>query len=176
MRVLITGGYGFIGSHVADRFFKEGYEVHIIDNLVTGKVENITFKHKFYQLSIDDPKCRDIFAAYNFDIVVHLAAQVSVATSMQNPSYDAQSNIVGLVQMLKFATEFKVKKFIFASSAAVYGEQALLPITEDMPTNPISPYGLSKLVGEKYCSNWAASQGLASICFRFSNVYTAPNA
>lgn len=171
MRVLITGGYGFIGSHVADRFFKEGYEVHIIDNLVTGKVENITFKHKFYQLSIDDPKCRDIFAAYNFDIVVHLAAQVSVATSMQNPSYDAQSNIVGLVQMLKFATEFKVKKFIFASSAAVYGEQALLPITEDMPTNPISPYGLSKLVGEKYCSNWAASQGLASICFRFSNVY-----
>lgn len=171
MKVLITGGYGFIGSHVADRFFKEGYEVHIIDNLVTGKAENITFKHKFYQLSIEDPKCRDIFAAYRFDIVVHLAAQVSVATSMHNPSYDAQSNVVGLVQMLKFATEFKVKKFIFASSAAVYGEQTALPISENMSTNPISPYGLSKLTGEKYCRNWAASQGLASICFRFSNVY-----
>lgn len=171
MKVLITGGYGFIGSHVADRFYKEGYEVHIIDNLVTGNSENITFKHKFYHLSIDDPKCRNVFAAYNFDVVVHLAAQASVATSMHNPTYDAQSNIVGLVQMLKLATEYKVKKFIFASSAAVYGEQSELPITEDMHTDPISPYGLSKLMGEKYCSNWAASQGLASICFRFSNVY-----
>ena len=171
MKVLITGGYGFIGSHVADRFYKEGYEVHIIDNLVTGKKENITFKHKFYHLSIDDPKCRKVFAAYNFDIVVHLAAQASVATSMHNPTYDAQSNIVGLVQMLKFATEYKVKKFIFASSAAVYGEQSELPITEGVHTNPISPYGLSKLMGKKYCNNWAASQGLSSICFRFSNVY-----
>ncbi|WP_172954373.1 NAD-dependent epimerase/dehydratase family protein [Solibacillus sp. R5-41] len=171
MKVLITGGYGFIGSHVADRFYKEGYEVHIIDNLVTGKAENIPFKHKFYHLSIDDPKCRDVFADYDFDIVVHLAAQASVATSMHNPTYDAQSNVVGLVQMLKFATEYKVKKFIFASSAAVYGEQSQLPITEDMNTDPISPYGISKLLGEKYCSNWAASQGLSSICFRFSNVY-----
>lgn len=119
MKVLITGGYGFIGSHVADRFYKEGYEVHIIDNLVTGKAENVTCKHKFYHLSIDDPKCRKVFAAFKFDVVVHLAAQASVATSMANPTYDAQSNIVGLVQMLKFATECKVKKFIFASSAAV---------------------------------------------------------
>lgn len=171
MKVLITGGYGFIGSHVADRFYKEGYEVHIIDNLVTGKSENITFKHKFYHLSIEDPKCRKVFAMYHFDVVVHLAAQASVATSMQNPTFDAQSNIIGLVQMLKFATEYKVKKFIFASSAAVYGEQSKFPITEEMHTDPISPYGLSKLGGEKYCRNWAASQGLSSICFRFSNVY-----
>ncbi|MEG0386267.1 MAG: GDP-mannose 4,6-dehydratase, partial [Solibacillus sp.] len=134
MKVLITGGYGFIGSHVADRFYKEGYEVHILDNLATGNAENITFKHKFYHLSIEDPKCRKIFAAYHFDVVVHLAAQASVATSMHNPTYDAQSNVVGLIQMLKFATEYKVKKFIFASSAAVYGEQSKLPITEDMHT------------------------------------------
>lgn len=171
MKVLITGGYGFIGSHVADRFYKEGYEVHIIDNLATGNAENITFKHKFYHLSIDDPKCKNVFAAYNFNVVVHLAAQASVATSMKNPTYDAQSNIVGLVQMLKFSTEYGVEKFIFASTAAVYGEQSELPITENMQTDPISPYGLSKLMGEKYCSNWAASQGLSSICFRFSNVY-----
>lgn len=171
MRVLITGGYGFIGSHVAEQFHKEGYEIHILDNLSTGKKENITFKHKSYILSIDDPKCREVFNSFNFDIVVHLAAQVSVTQSIINPTDDAKTNIIGLINILNFANEFNVKKFIFASSAAVYGNNTNLPISEDEIPNPISPYGMSKWVGEQYCKNWGEQFNLEIVCFRFSNVY-----
>ena len=171
MKVLITGGYGFIGSHVADQFYKEGYEVHILDNLSSGKKENVQFKHKSYILSVDDPKCRDIFKSYKFDIVVHLAAQVSVAKSVLNPTYDAQTNLVGLTNMLQLAKTHHVKKFIFASSAAVYGDNPNIPLSEQELPQPISPYGISKWAGETYCHNWAASHELETICFRFSNVY-----
>lgn len=171
MKVLITGGYGFIGSHVAERFHKEGYEVHIIDNLTTGKKENVKIKHKSYILSVEDPKCKDIFASYNFDIVVHLAAQVSVSKSIVNPTNDAQSNILGLVNMLHLASKYHVKKFIFASSAAVYGNNEHFPLVESLKAHPISPYGISKHVGEQYCLNWTETHNLDTICFRFSNVY-----
>lgn len=171
MKVLITGGYGFIGSHVAERFYKEGYEVHIIDNLTTGNKENVKIKHKSYILSVEDPKCKDIFTSYNFDIVVHLAAQVSVAKSIINPTNDAQSNIMGLINMLHLAGQYNVKKFIFASSAAVYGNNTHFPLVENLEVNPISPYGISKRVGEQYCLNWTERYDLDTICFRFSNVY-----
>lgn len=171
MKVLITGGYGFIGSHVAERFHQEGYEVIIIDNMTTGKKENVTIKHKSYQLSIEDPKCAEIFKSHNIDIVVHLAAQVSVANSVSNPLADAGSNIVGLVNMLNLAATYGVKKFIYASSAAVYGVQTELPITEEMECAPISPYGMSKLSGEMYCEKWERLYGLQTLGFRFSNVY-----
>ncbi|MFF5996194.1 NAD-dependent epimerase/dehydratase family protein [Lysinibacillus sp. KU-BSD001] len=171
MRVLITGGYGFIGSHVAERFYKEGYEVHIIDDLSTGKKENVTIKHKSYILSVDNPKCKDIFASYHFDIVVHLAAQVSVAKSIISPMDDAQHNLVGLTNILHLASQHHVKKFIFASSAAIYGQNAKIPLTEDQLPTPISPYGISKWAGERYCVNWTEQYDLDTICFRFSNVY-----
>ncbi|MHC8517872.1 NAD-dependent epimerase/dehydratase family protein [Sporosarcina sp. ITBMC105] len=171
MKVLITGGYGFIGSHVAERFHQEGYEVIIIDNLTTGKKENITIKHKSYQLSIEDPKCVEVFKSHKIEVVVHLAAQVSVANSVSNPIADAGSNIVGLVNILNLATTYGVKKFIYASSAAVYGIQKELPITEEMECAPISPYGMSKLSGEMYCEKWERLYGLQTLGFRFSNVY-----
>ncbi|MGN7476634.1 NAD-dependent epimerase/dehydratase family protein [Solibacillus silvestris] len=171
MRVLITGGYGFIGSHVAEQFYKEGYEVHILDDLSTGKAENISFKHKSTILSIDDVKCKEIFKSYSFDIVVHLAAQVSVTNSILNPVNDAQSNIVGLLNMLQLAGQHQVKKFIFASSAAIYGNNPGIPLLETENAKPISPYGMSKWIGEQYCTAWGEQHSLDVICLRFSNVY-----
>ncbi|WP_079525582.1 NAD-dependent epimerase/dehydratase family protein [Solibacillus isronensis] len=171
MMVLITGGYGFIGSHVAEQFYKEGYEVYILDDLSTGKVGNISFKHKSAILSIDDVKCKEIFKSYNFDIVVHLAAQVNVTKSIINPVQDAQSNIVGLLNILQLSIENKVKKFIFASSAAVYGDNPNIPLSENELPDPISPYGMSKWMGEQYCTAWGKQHDIEIICFRFSNVY-----
>lgn len=171
MKVLITGGYGFIGSHVAEQFHKEGFDVHILDNLSTGKQSNISFKHKKHIISITDPNCKGIFEAYQFDYLIHLAAQVSVARSIQNPISDAEANIVGLINMLQLAQQYNVKKFIFASSAAVYGNNVNLPLSETEIPNPIAPYGMSKWVGEQYCSNWGTQHQMATINFRFSNVY-----
>lgn len=171
MRVLITGGYGFIGSHVADKYYKEGYEVFIIDNFSTGKKENISFKHKNYELSVDDPKCEEIFKSFRFDVVVHLAAQVSVAKSILNPMEDLETNVVGLVNILTLSQKYQVKKFIFASSAAVYGLNDHLPLKEEEGCKPISPYGISKWMGEEYCRKWKEIHDFDSICFRFSNVY-----
>jgi len=171
VKVLITGGYGFIGSHVAERFNKEGYEVFIIDNLVSGSIHNVTFKHKGYRLDIEDRKCEEIFRSNRFDAVVHLAAQANVAQSIDNPRLDTESNILGLVNMLALSQKYKAKKFIFASSAAVYGLNDDPPIQEDAPCAPISPYGMSKWTGERYCSHWTERYGLETIVFRFSNVY-----
>lgn len=171
MKVLVTGGYGFIGSHVAERFNKEGYEVFIIDNLATGNIHNINFKHKGYHLSVEDQKCEEIYRSNKFDVVVHLAAQVDVMTSIENPRQDTQSNVLGLVNMLTLANKYGAKKFIFASSAAVYGMNDELPLNEEALCNPISPYGISKWVGESYCYKWNQLYNLETLCFRFSNVY-----
>jgi len=171
VKVLITGGYGFIGSHTADRFFKEGYEVYIIDNLVSGQKENVQFKHKSYILSVDDAKCEEVFKANRFDVVVHLAAQVSVKKSLVDPMLDTESNVLGFVNMLDLSSKYKVKSFIYASSAAVYGLQSQLPLSEDSPCNPISPYGISKLTNEMYSTKWNDLYGLNTVGFRFSNVY-----
>lgn len=171
MKVLVTGGYGFIGSHVAERFHKEGYDVFIIDNLSTGKKGNITFKHKGYQLATEDPKCEEIFRSNKFDVVVHLAAQVNVTTSIKDPRLDSESNVLGLVNMLTLANKYKVKKLLFASSAAVYGTNDQVPLLEAEECNPISPYGISKWVGESYCLKWQELYNFDAVCFRFSNVY-----
>lgn len=113
MRVLVTGGYGFIGSHVVERFAKEGYEVFIIDNMSSGKLENVNCKHKFYKFDVEDKRCEFVFKNNNFDIVVHLAAQINVITSLKDPFLDTKTNILGLVNMLELSTKYKVKKFIF---------------------------------------------------------------
>ncbi len=171
MRVLVTGGYGFIGSSVAERFYQEGYDVFIIDNLTTGDKNNVDFKHKGYILSIEDSKCEEVFKNGRFEVVVHLAAQVSVTASLDNPKLDTQSNVLGLTNMLALAHKYGVQKFIFASSAAVYGTNEICPIRESEICSPISPYGLAKLVGETYCAKWSEIYGLETLCLRFSNVY-----
>lgn len=171
MRVLVTGGYGFIGSFVAETFFKEGHDVYIIDNLSTGNKENVQFKHKFYHLNVEDPKCEDIFKSNRFDVVIHLAAQVNVGISMENPYLDTQSNVLGLANILQLSRAYGVRKAVFASSAAVYGLNEEIPLTEDSPCAPLSPYGMNKWVGEQYCKQWQDVFGIETLCFRFSNVY-----
>jgi nucleoside-diphosphate-sugar epimerase len=171
MRVLITGGYGFIGSYVAERFNNEGHDVYIIDNLSTGNKENVLFKHKFFRISVEDPKCEDIFHAIRFDVVIHLAAQVNVGTSIANPYLDSQSNVLGLVNMLQLSNKYGVKKLVFASSAAVYGFNNEIPLKEAALCDPISPYGINKWIGELYCRKWNEMFGVKTLCCRFSNVY-----
>ncbi|MDF2683534.1 MAG: nucleoside-diphosphate sugar epimerase [Brevibacillus sp.] len=171
MKVLVTGGYGFIGSFVAERFSKEGYEVYILDNLSSGNRKNVSFKHKSFLLSVEDKKCDEVFRSNKFDVVVHLAAQMSVHTSMEDPLLDSTSNILGLVNMLRLSSKYKVAKFIFASSAAVYGMNEKVPLREESACDPVSVYGMNKLLGEQYCHKWKELYDLNTLCFRFSNVY-----
>lgn len=168
---MITGGYGFIGSHVADRFHKEGYEVYIIDNLSTGNASRITFKHKGYKLSVQDGKCEEIFRMGKFDVVVHLAAQTSSEVARANPVRDAETNLLGLINMLNLSVKYNVPKFIYASSADVYGEKTNVPIREEETCAPASPYALAKWIGEIYCGKWREMYGLQTIVFRISNAY-----
>ncbi|TCO69840.1 NAD-dependent epimerase/dehydratase family protein [Marinisporobacter balticus] len=171
MKVLITGGYGFIGSHVTERFYKEGYEIYIIDNLSTGDKDHVKIKHKFYELDVIDSKCQEVFSNVKFDVVIHLAAHIDAVASVEKPSFDATANILGLINMLELSSKYDVKKFILASSAAVYGSNEEIPLIEDTSLNPISPYGVSKLTGENYCKLWKNTYGLETVCLRFSNVY-----
>ncbi|WP_276354070.1 NAD-dependent epimerase/dehydratase family protein [Cohnella caldifontis] len=171
MRVLITGGYGFIGSFVAERFYQEGCEVSILDDLSTGNPDHIDFKHHKYILSIEDPNCEELFRNGRFEVVVHLAAQVSVAASVEDPGLDTRTNVLGLTQMLNLSRKYGVRKFIMASSAAVYGMNERFPLTEQEACEPVSPYGISKWVGERYCRKWQELYGLETLCLRFSNVY-----
>ncbi|MFF2484018.1 NAD-dependent epimerase/dehydratase family protein [Paenibacillus sp. NPDC058071] len=171
MNVLVTGGYGFIGSFVAERFYKEGHKVIIIDNLTSGHLSNCGFPHVSYIADVESTVCDSIFDSHNIDIVVHLAAQINVVTSMDNPYADTKSNILGLTNILQLAAKHKVRKFLFASSAAVYGLNDQVPLNEDMPCQPVSPYGINKLLGEYYCTKWSEIYKLDTICFRFANVY-----
>ncbi|GGG00422.1 NAD-dependent epimerase/dehydratase family protein [Paenibacillus aceti] len=171
MKVLVTGGYGFIGSFVAARFYQEGHDVIIIDNISTGHVKHVEFPHTSYIIDVESPHCASIFTEHSIDIVVHLAAQINIVTSMEDPYADTKSNILGLTNMLQLAAKHKVKKFIFASSAAVYGLTEAIPLTEDLPCRPISTYGINKLLGEYYCSKWSELYHLDTLCFRFANVY-----
>lgn len=171
MKILITGGCGFIGSHVAAKFYKEGHDIYIIDDLSTGNIKNLEVPHKFYNVDIASKYCEDIFKSNKFDVVINLSAQVDVKTSFEAPFLDSKSNLLGITNMLDLSRKYGVKKFIFASSAAVYGNTDKIPIKEDAEINPISPYGMSKYVGEFYCRKWHEIYGLKTIYFRFSNVF-----
>jgi UDP-glucuronate decarboxylase len=171
MRVLVTGGLGFIGSHVAERFHKEGHQIFIIDNLSSGNSDNLDIPYKLYSLNVESSKCVEVFNSHKFDVVIHLAAQINVAISLDNPYLDAKSNILGLNNMLNLSAKYGVKKFIFASSAAVYGMNEHTPLQEEAICNPLSPYGMNKWLGESYCKKFTELYGLDTLCFRFSNVY-----
>ncbi|MFD2118070.1 NAD-dependent epimerase/dehydratase family protein [Paenibacillus yanchengensis] len=172
MKVLITGGYGFIGSHVAERFYKEGNEVFIIDNLSASRKENVDFKHKSYMLSIEDEKCSEIFRFNKFDIVVHAAALTNTPSDFPHKSIkEVQSNISGLVNMLTLSKKHHVKKFIYLSSASVYGNQEHISLHEQLDCSPDTSYGISKLSGEMYCKEWSDIHELSTLTLRLSNVY-----
>jgi UDP-glucose 4-epimerase len=170
-KILVTGGAGFIGSHVADSLVSLGHEVVILDDLSTGLKENINEKTDFYQMDIRSPELEKVFKEEAFDILCHHAAQVDLRKSMQEPVQDAEINILGSLNLLFCCLKHQVKKIIFASSAGVYGEQEYFPADEPHPLKPVAPYSMAKLVVEKYLEFYHRSNGLEYVILRYSNVY-----
>ncbi len=168
-KIIITGGAGFIGSHVVEFAIENNNQVIVIDNLVSGKLSNLPDDKRvvFYQADIVKDNIEYIFERENPDYCIHLAAQTSVNYSEIDPIYDAQMNILGSINLLNLCKKYKIKKFVTASSAAVYGIPEKLPIAENSQTKPISFYGISKLTMEKYIQHFE----IPYIIFRFSNVY-----
>ena len=172
MKVLVTGGCGFIASHVVDAYVNEGYEVVIIDNLSTGKMENKNEKARLHKIDICDDGVREIFAKERPDIVNHHAAQISVPLSVKEPLLDAEINIKGTLRLLELSKEYKIKKFIFASTGgAIYGDADQVPTDEDYQPEPASPYAISKFASEKYIRYYHHQFGLNYTILRYSNVY-----
>lgn len=171
MHVLVTGGAGFIGSHAVEKLMTVGHSVHIVDNLSTGRRENIHPEAGFAEIAIEDPALAGVFAAFRPEAVVHCAAQTSVAASWDDPRHDALTNVAGTANVLAQCARNDIKRVIYLSSAAVYGEPEYIPIREDHPLRPTSPYGLTKLVGEQYLELFRRRFGLDTITLRLANVY-----
>lgn len=171
MNICVTGGAGFIGSHLVDRFIKEGHRVQVIDNLSSGLREFVNPKADFVELDIRDAKILDVFQDFQPDYVFHEAAQTVVGESMVNPTEDCDINLMGLLNLLQASVKVGVKKFLMPSSAAVYGDLETLPLTEELQGIPRSCYGLTKLTTEGYLRIYEESFGLPYICYRYANVY-----
>ncbi len=174
MKILVTGGAGFIGSHVTDRYTAAGHRVVVVDNLTTGKMENLNPKARFYQSDIRDQGMEEIFAREQPDVVNHHAAQMDVRKSVQDPVFDASINILGMLNLLEKAVRHGVNRFIFASSGgAIYGDQPenADPASEEIPLQPISPYGVAKATGELYLHYYKVVHGLDYVALRYGNVY-----
>ncbi|MGB9824154.1 MAG: NAD-dependent epimerase/dehydratase family protein [Candidatus Hydrothermia bacterium] len=173
MKVLLTGGCGFIGSHVQDHYIENGYDVVVVDNLTSGKIEHLNPRAKFYRVDIrDKDKLEEIFHKEKPDIVNHHAAQISVIHSTRNPQEDADINILGTINLLELSVKYQVKKFLFSSSGgAIYGDPIYLPCDERHPIDPLSPYGISKYAGEMYIRYYHKNFGLNYVILRYGNVY-----
>jgi UDP-glucose 4-epimerase len=172
MKILVTGGAGFIGSHVVDAYLELGHEVVVVDNLSSGSIENLNPKAKFYKMDIRDSDIEDLFKNEKPDVVNHHAAQMDVRKSVEDPIYDSDVNIIGSLNLLQNCIRYGVKKFIFASTGgAIYGEQDYFPADEEHPTRPLSPYGVAKLTVEKYLYFYKEVHGLNYVVLRYANIY-----
>src|SRR5438552_5116280 len=175
MRILVTGGAGFIGSHIVDQCIARDHEVTVIDNLWAkggGKEQNLNPKARFFRADItDDVALQSIFDEVRPEVVSHQAAQHSVAISTKNPQFDARVNVLGLLNVLTNCTRIGTRKIVFASSGATYGTPARLPIDEEVPQRPESPYGITKMVAEHYLRYWQEAHGLTYTALRYGNVY-----
>lgn len=172
MRVLVTGGAGFIGSHVAEAYLSQGAEVSVIDNLATGKRDNLPDGVDFFELDIRDDRAADLIRERHFDIVSHHAAQADVRHSVADPRFDASVNLDGLLNLLEASRAAGVGRFVFVSSGGVvYGEPEVRPTPESTPKAPLSPYGVTKLTGEQYLHYYHKIHGLDYVALRYSNVY-----
>jgi UDP-glucose 4-epimerase len=171
-KVLVTGGAGFIGSHVAEAYLERGNQVWVVDNLSSGKRENVPAGADFVEMDIRDPGIRNLFRDVGFDLVNHHAAQIDVRVSVSDPRYDAEVNLLGLLNLLEGSVEVGTRRFVFISSGGVvYGEPEVRPTPEGTPKNPLSPYGVTKLTGEFYLSYYRKVHGLEYVALRYSNVY-----
>jgi UDP-glucose 4-epimerase len=172
VKVLITGGAGFIGSHVADALILAGHTVAIVDDLSTGNRAWLPPKAAFYELDIRSEELGKVFAAERPDAVSHLAAQASVGRSVTDPAFDASVNIGGGLNLLDCCRRFDVRRMIYSSSGgAGYGDTDLIPTSEDHPTRPASPYGITKVAMEQYLEAWGAVWGMSGVSLRYANVY-----
>ncbi len=172
MKILITGGAGFIGSHVSDLLIENNYEICVIDNLSTGKLENINPKAKFHKCDVRDGKLFNIIEEEKPQVIIHNAAQLSVRNSVDDPENDASINIIGGLNLLEACKRLKIKKIIFASSGGVvYGEQQHFPADESHPSRPICPYGVAKLSFEKYLFYYNYTFGIKYVALRYANIY-----
>lgn len=171
-KALVTGGAGFIGSHLVDMLIEKGYKVSVIDNLSSGKRKNLNPKAKFYKIDICDPKISSVFKKEKPDFVFHLAAHIEARESVKDPVSDAKINILGSINVLENCRKFKVKKIIFSSSGGeVYGDAKIIPTSEDYPPKPLSPYGAGKFAVEKYLDVYQALYNISYVALRFGNVY-----
>lgn len=172
MKIAVTGGAGFIGSHIVDRYIDAGHEVVILDNLSTGRIENANPKARLINIDITDKSVNELFGRERFDILNHHAAQVDVRVSVKDPVFDLKQNILGSVNLYEAAKEHGIKKIIFASSGGtVYGEQKSFPADETHDTMPVSPYGITKLTNEKYLYYYYIEYGIQHVILRYTNVY-----
>jgi UDP-glucose 4-epimerase len=171
MRILLTGGAGFIGSHVADQLLSRGHEVAIVDDLSSGKLENVPDGARFYEMDIRSG-CDDVFEEFAPEALSHQAAQMDVRRSVAEPDFDAEVNVIGTVRLLEGCVRHGVGKVVFASTGgAIYGDQVTFPATEDHAQYPVSPYGVSKLAGERYLHYYHVQYGLPYVALRYANVY-----
>jgi UDP-glucose 4-epimerase len=173
LKILVTGGAGFIASHITDALVNEGHQVVVLDDLSSGFEKNVNPKAKLVVGDICDKELVEkLFRKEKFDLVNHHAAQMDVRRSVKDPAFDANTNIIGTINLLQNAVKYKVKKFMFASTGgAVYGEQTYFPADENHPTQPRSPYGISKLAVEKYLYFYNAEYGLNYTILRYANIY-----
>lgn len=172
MRIIVTGGAGFIGSHIVDALVEGGNHVAVVDNLSTGRAENLNPKAEFYRCDIRDRELSDIMAKERPDAVIHEAAQVSVRHSVDDPVNDADINVLGTLALLQNCVRYGVGKLVFASSGgAIYGEQDLFPAPESHAARPICPYGIAKRSIELYLNYYYIVHGLKYVALRYSNVY-----
>ena len=169
-KAVVTGGAGFIGSHIVDELVRKGYDVHVVDNLSGGKRENVNPQATLHVADIRNPsELTDIFRGARY--VFHLAALPRVQYSIEQPRETHENNITGTLNVLMAAREAGVKRVVYSASSSAYGEQKVMPLREDMLPSPLSPYGLHKLVGEYYCRVWSEVYGLPTVALRYFNVY-----
>jgi UDP-glucose 4-epimerase len=172
MRILVTGGAGFIGSHVADAYLRAGHEVGVVDDLSSGTKQNVDPHVRFWQMDIRNPELPTILADFRPEVVSHHAAQMSVSVSVRDPRGDADINILGTLNLLESAVRHGVRRVIFASTGgAMYGDQETLPTPETVFPEPVSPYGVAKLAVERYLHAFQTMHGLEAIALRYANVY-----
>ncbi|MDY3974091.1 MAG: NAD-dependent epimerase/dehydratase family protein [Veillonella caviae] len=171
MNIIVTGGAGFIGSHLVDRLLADQHEVLVIDNLSTGSRDNVNSKAQFVEMDIRSAELESLFKEFKPQYVFHEAAQTMVPISMADPALDCDVNLMGLINVLNACVAAKVEKIIMPSSAAVYGDLTSLPLDETMTGHPASFYGLTKLTTESYLRLYEENFGLPYICFRYANVY-----